>query len=178
MLRQILLTVSLALGCLLFLMIPKSRGCVGWSPRYVCYPARHLAETTYSLACLDNVMNALLLQITLCLLTHCHCLRCEPRLCALQVQQHSHTSTCTKHGGANCRFKYPRPLSEHTRLLQPGEQHCRRDMRPCDFFLTERSLGRSEWFLTTRTSCWHGEPTWTYSWWETNMVRMSMCWAT
>lgn len=36
---------------------------------------------------------------------------------------------------------YPRPLSEHTRLLQPGEPHRRRDLRPCDFCLTERRPG-------------------------------------
>lgn len=45
------------------------------------------------------------------------------------------------HGGATCRFKYPRPLSEHTRLLQPGEYHRRHDLRRCDFYLTERRPG-------------------------------------
>ena len=58
----------------------------------------------------------------------------------VQVQQHCHTSTC-KRAGAQCRFKYPRPLSDRTRLLNPGESRGRRDLRRCDFYLTERRAG-------------------------------------
>jgi hypothetical protein len=57
----------------------------------------------------------------------------------VQKQIHRHTHTCFKAGRYTCRFKYPKPLSEETRLTRPTDS--RRGLRRCDFYVTKRREG-------------------------------------
>jgi hypothetical protein len=61
----------------------------------------------------------------------------------LATQIHGHRDTCYKNGaqGGRCRFAYPKPACDATRLSSPADQ----GLRKCDFYVTQR--GADEAFV-------------------------------
>lgn len=54
-----------------------------------------------------------------------------------RCQQHTHRPTCFREGSTVCRFKYPKPLSDVTRLRAPSDTGLRRT----DTYVTKRRPG-------------------------------------